>query len=187
MHSSHHSRGRIFFDFFCVLVVVASCMGAWIQTGATALIGAAAAAGLYGLVRLTDTRWPQSAEAAVPQRISFEPEARDDLPVVHEVIVPFAAAEPMPTVEETALEAEPVELKVPRAKERRPAKASRKGNTRRSGSAKAAKGPEPAQSDEPEPFVPRVVEESHTHVAPLFEPEPFVRMPRQAFGRRGQI
>ena len=45
MHSFHQSRGRIFFDFFCVLVIVASCMGAWMQTGASALIGAAGATG----------------------------------------------------------------------------------------------------------------------------------------------
>jgi hypothetical protein len=31
------------------------------------------------------------------------------------------------------------------------------------------------------------VEPAHVPHAPLFEPEPFVRMPRAAFGRRGRL
>jgi len=187
LHSTHHSRVRILFDFFCVLVVVASCMGAWMQTGATALIGAAAGAGLYGLVRLFDLRWPQPTEVVEPQRIEFEPEAKNDLPVIQEVIVPFAATGLEPAIQDTVLEAEPVEPKAPRAKNSRPTKAPRKDAARRSGTSKGAKLSEPAQAEEPEAFVPVVAEEPHSHVAPLFAPEPFVRMPRQAFGRRGQI
>jgi hypothetical protein len=31
------------------------------------------------------------------------------------------------------------------------------------------------------------LEATHPHIAPLFEPEPFARMPRPAFGRRGRL
>lgn len=187
MHSFHQSRGRILFDFFCVLVIVASCMGAWIQTGASALIGAAGAAGLYGLVRLFDMRWPKSDEVVEPQRIELEPDARDEPPIVQEVIVPFAAVEAAPEVEASVTEAEPVDLEAPRAKKSRPSKAPRKGGTRRSGAAKLAKVSEAEPVEEPAAVAPLHAEEQHTHVAPLFEPEPFVRMQRQAFGRRGRI
>ena len=185
MHSFHHSRGRIFFDFVCVLVVVASCMGAWIQTGASALIGAASAAGLYGLVRLSDMRWSQPVEAIEPQRIACEPDCQDEQPVINDVIVPFAPADLMPSTGEPVAEAQSIELKVARPRDSRPAKTPRKSGTRRSGTAKAAKVSEPVE--EAKATAPAVAGEPHTQVAPLFEPEPFVRMPRQAFGRRGRI
>lgn len=187
MHSFHQSPGRILFDFFCMLVIVASCMGAWIQTGASALIGVAAAAGLYGLVHLFDMRWSKPAEAVEPQRIDFEPEAKVELAVTHEVIVPFASVELEPAIEEFVATAAPAELEAPRAKESRSTKAARKGGARRTGGAKAARLPEAAPVEEADTVAPATNEEPHTHVAPLFEPEPFVRMPRQAFGRRGQI
>ena len=43
--------------------------------------------------------------------------------------------------------------------------------------------PEELESAEFPPFE----ETTSTHIAPLFEPEPFARMPRRAFGRRGQL
>lgn len=187
MHSFHQSRGRIFFDFFCVLVIVASCMGAWMQTGASALIGAAGAAGLYGLVRLFDMRWSQPSGTIEPQRIEFEPDANNEQPVIHDVIVPFAAAELVPGIEEVVAEAEQVESKASRPRESRPAKSARKSNSRRGGTAKTAEAPQPVPVEDVEPVVPRPAEVTHTHVMPLFEPEPFVRMPRQGFGRRGRI
>ena len=75
MHSFHHSRGRILFEVFCAFAVVASLVGAWRQTHASALLVAAAAAALYGMVHLFDLDRRDPAEATEPQRIDFEPEA----------------------------------------------------------------------------------------------------------------
>lgn len=197
MHSFHHSRGRILFDTLCALAVAASLAGAWMQTGASALLGAAGAATLYALVRLAEVRQPKPAEAAEPQRIDFEPEASD-------------AVTPVVTVEEVAVEsAEEIESTTPAP--------SRSGAGRRTGSrkssgrrAKAPKEPKAvpaaraAEADVPWPMAedPPVAEaavpeeelafapdenSSQPHLAPLFEPDPFVRMQRPAFGRRGRL
>ena len=75
MHSFQPSRGRILFEVLCALGWVASFVGAWKQTGASALLVAATVAGLYGFVRLFDLARPEPANAEEPQRIEFEPEA----------------------------------------------------------------------------------------------------------------
>src|SRR5687768_7222744 len=56
MHSFHRSRGRILFEVACALAISGSCIAAWMQTGASALVPAAAVAALYGLVHLFDLR-----------------------------------------------------------------------------------------------------------------------------------
>ena len=195
MHSFQPSRGRVLFEVLCALTVSASCAAAWMQTGASALLGAAGAAGLYGLVHLFDMRRPTPVQAVEPQRVDFEPE-------VPEIILPMAAADPQvadaPVAEEVA------------ALEPAPARAgsgrrtgSRKGNGRRAKAPKAAKVTELALGDEAEAPWPMVeeaapsaqeeleslpeLESAHPHIAPLFEPEPFARMPRPAFGRRGRL
>ena len=52
--------------------------------------------------------------------------------------------------------------------------------------AEEVKAPEVEHVDDEFAFIPGD-EAVQSHIAPLFEPEPFVRMPRQAFGRRGRI
>ena len=186
MHSFHQSRGRILFDFFCTLVVVASCAGAWMQTGATALLGAAAAVGLHGLVRLFDLTRTKPTEAIEPQRIDFATNLQGD------VVAELEAAEPLVVVEQQMVadqieDAEPVELAAPQTKPGRKAKAPRKVGGRRV-TAKEAKVVElapPAEEEVADLDVPD--ETTHSHIEPLFEPDPFARMPRRAFGRRGQI
>jgi hypothetical protein len=87
-------------------------------------------------------------------------------------------------------QAQPIEPHAAQADEVVPAKAPRKGGRRTAGSQKKAKAAEARQIAVAERAVvePAIVEQvTHTHVAPLFEPDPFVRMPRQGFGRRGQI
>ncbi len=195
MHSFQPSRGRVLFEVLCALTISASCAAAWMQTGASALLGAAGAAALYGLVHLFDMRRPRALHAVEPQRVDFEPE-------VPEIILPMAAADPQvadaPVAEEVA------------ALEPAPARAgsgrrtgSRKGNGRRSKAPKAAKVTELAPAEEAEapwpmaeeaaPSAPEEfeslpeLESAHPHIAPLFEPEPFARMPRPAFGRRGRL
>lgn len=204
MHRSHSSRVRILFEVFCAFAVVASMVGAWRQTGASALLVAAAAAALFGFARLFDMPGSKSAEVAEPQRIDFEPEAvaSDD-----GIVVPMVVAEaPKPVVVavETAETEEPVDI---RASSGRRSGGSRKGSGRRAKPPKAAKASEPelieevqapwpmadaGEAVEPaaeeEEFVfPPDEETGQPHIQPLFEPEPFVRMPRQGFGRRGRL
>jgi len=184
MHSFQPSRGRTMFDFLCAIALSASFAGAWLQTQASALLGAAGVAALYGLVRLFDLRRGRPAEAAQPQRIEFEPEAN--------VVVPMIAEEPAALAEEPSA-TDSVEPAAARASSGRRS-GSRKGAGRRAKAPKAAKAKPQVPDDEamvPWPMAEEAehtdLEAAHPHIAPLFEPDPFVRMPRQAFGRRGQI
>ena len=158
MLSFHQSRGRILFEVLCALGIVASCVGAWQQTGASALLAAAAVAGLYGFVHLFDLVRGEPLEAAAPQRIAFEPEAEAALPPVEP---------PFPNVAIEVVEEPAAPPKVTKKSGRKP---------------KASKAPveEPAHSMSFE-------EASHHRVAPLFEPEPFVRTMRAGFGRRSRL
>lgn len=198
MHRFQPSRGRIFFEVLCAIGIAASCGGAWLQTGASALLAAAAVATLYALVHFFDLFRRDPSLAAEPQRIDFTPDGEADLPVVREPV----AAEP--TVKEMvdALELDPrlTDFGEPKPQpiaplpvqvdEEAPAKAPRKASRRSAGSSKKAKPVEAEQAVEPDLAVvePEFVEQvTHTHVAPLFEPDPFHRAPRQGFGRRGQL
>ena len=206
MHSFHPSRGRILFDFLCALGIVASGVGAWKQTGATALLAAAAVAGLYGFVRLFDLIRRDPAAAEEPQRIDFVAEREVDLSAEQSVVVPMVAAEPVVIAEPMVEPAELMEPEAPRPAKARRAKASRKAGGRKA-AAKETKVAEVmpsepaavvafASSDEveatdfamPEDMelddMPSLEEPAHPQIAPLFEPEPFARMPRRAFGRK---
>jgi hypothetical protein len=206
MHSFQPSRGRILFEVFCAFGIVASCVGAWKQTGASALLAAASFAGLYGFVRLLDLAAPRQAEVIEPQRIEFEPEVEADLPAYPGVVVPIAAPDQRPDIGEQRVveaavdEAELVEPPAPRAKEPRQAKAPRKSGGRRSKAPKEAKVTElapPAEPEIPEPVFHEEVdafepgphdEVAHIPPAPLFEPAPYVhvRQQRAAFGRKAR-
>ena len=190
MHSFHQSRGRILFEFLCALGIVASCVGAWKQTGASTLLAAAFVAGLYGFVHLFDLARRDPADVEEPQRIDFEVEAEDDRADHQTAVVPFAVDEP--TSEGKIEEAEIVELPALRAKA--PRKGSRRAKTPKE--AKVTELAPPVEDDAPgfasqkeleaDEFPPPE-ETAHPHIAPLFEPEPFARMSRRAFGRRGRI
>ncbi|MFL6788502.1 MAG: hypothetical protein ACJ8FC_07570 [Sphingomicrobium sp.] len=160
MHSFHQSRGRILFEVLCALGIVASCVGAWQQTDASALLAAASVAGLHGFVHLFDLARGDPVEARAPQRIEFEEESVAAVP---------AKAPPVITAVE-AID----DMAAP------PAKAPRKGGRK-------AKAPKTAALLE-EPASPMFAEEaSHHRPAPLFEPEPFVRTVRAGFGRRSRL
>ena len=160
MHSFHHSRGRILFEVLCALAVSVSCVQAWMQTGASALLGAAAAAALYGIVHLFDLRGPVPAvELAAPH------------------------AEPIitrPVVVEEAMPAEPAAAE-PKAK------AARKTAARKP-KAKPVKAAEPTPEPQPEPEADTSlteVEHDPVPLAPLFQPEPFLRQQQRGmFGRK---
>jgi hypothetical protein len=173
MHGIHQSRGRMFFEALCALAVSASFAGTWNQTGAPAILLAAAVALLYGLVRAFDMVRRRPDAAPPVEMVAAEPS------------VPFAAEEqvsPQP-------------------------KAARKAGGRRKTAAKAARATQPAPVDEamvtepapaeeatvielvrdpdPEPVMAMPADEvPHAALAPLFEPEPFVRQQRTVFGRK---
>ena len=185
MHSYQHSRGRILFEVACAFGISASCVWAWQQTYATALLPAAAIAALYGLVHAFDLvrRRPAVAEAIevsepVASHIDFSPSSESP-----QVIEPPA---------EVVAEAAP----------KRKRKPSRKAE--RAFIADIA-APEP----EVAPVIPEVVEAvevtepevvdlqpamrvvptppaepEYVPATPLFEADPFVRQQRAAFGRR---
>lgn len=247
MHRFQPSRGRILFEVSCALAVVASMVGAWQQTQASALLTAAAAAGLYAMVRLFDLGRHDPVQIEEPQRMEFEPEpeVRSTEPAAPAAFV--AAVEPLRPVPATAVEEpepaapatflaaveplapvlEPVDEEpelvepAPRSGGGRRKGGSRKSAGRRASTPKVAEVIEfapaeeaapapPVHVEEPEVAVEPVAEESqfeapvadevdleapeftaepaqHVPHAPLFEPEPFVRMPRAAFGRRGRL
>lgn len=184
MHSHRRPRGRIFFEAVCALTAGVSFVGAWIQTGAWAFIGPAFVFTLFGLYWALDlfgsdspsvAAEPATAVAAEP---ASEPEIRFerfeplvepapaptverfDEPEVHTDVVPFVS-EPEP-----AVRAEPVVAEAPS-----------KGKKARS---KKAADPiveqAPVVADEEPAF-------DH-HIEQLFDPKPFARQSRPAFGKR---
>lgn len=199
MHSFQPSRGRVFVEFLCALAIVASLVGAWRQTQASALLLAAGAAALLGMIRLFDMSRGTPATVEEPQRIGFEPE----LPA-EEAALPGAAqptaAEEVEAVEPSGEVIEFIEPEGPRTGAGRRKGGSRKGTGRRAAPRKAARivdisvaeaVDDEAGIDEADSAAAAVEiavpEPVHVPHAPLFEPEPFVRMPRQAFGRRGRL
>jgi len=195
MHSAHHSRGRIVFEVFCALALAGSLAGAWAQTDASALLSAAAVATLYGVWHLTDLRRPKSRPASAPAVTADE--TQGDL---------LAYAPPAPPVADAPEVAEsPVAATVEQG-----AKPSRKAPKPRKSRVKEAQptiaeitdrlereigkvAEEPAAPDpEPQPgLAPEVVDSAddapeYIPATPLFEPEPFVRQQRAAFGRKAR-
>lgn len=200
MHSFHQSRGRILFEAACALIISASCVGAWMDLGVQAFLPAAAVSALYGLVRLFDMRRPKPAVAiAAPVVTMVETDFQGDLPT------DVGASAQAPVAERDA-SVEPVEepLLVEDAATVEKTKPAAKPRARKPRSSRKA---EPVPTAEPvveavvevelveeaaspvaetEPAAPQVWDEPEEHapVTPLFEPEPFVRMPRPAFGRK---
>ena len=160
MHSFQPSRGRTFFEVLCAFALAASFVGAWMQTGASALLAAASVAALYGLVHAFDLFRRNPTVAVEPQRIELEPAA------------PLAAADQQLVLAEPAS----------RAKADRPAKAARKKKTNVTEPA-PAEPVEPAEEAEVAEAV-QFEEAAYISHAPLFEPAPFVRQQRAAFGRK---
>lgn len=184
MHSFQPSRGRIFFEVLCALTVSASLVGAWMQTGASALLAAASAAALYALVHCFDMRWRGPAAAEEPQRVDFEPEVRSDLPAPREENVPLAAVEPQPVPEAVVEQVDLAEPTAARTGTGRRKGGSRKGDGRRAPAKKEAKVVRLEPPSEVEVADAEAEEFATSHIAPLFEPEPYLRMPRPAFGRK---
>ena len=193
MHSFGPSRGRIFFEALCALAISASLVGAWIQTGASALLAAAGVATLYGLVHPFG-RKGRSVPLANMEELASEVAGRVEL-------VDSQEGEVQPPAERSATEEigdklDPIELVAPAAAATPPAKAPRKSSGRKASAPKKAKLIELAPPIEAEVAESALAEEgelveamsfdddSHAHIEPLFEPAPFARMPHRAFGRK---
>ena len=194
MHSFHQSRGRIFFEVLCALAVSVSCVGTWMQTGASAMLPAAAATLLYALVHSFDMAGRKSAAAATGQRrgaptADVESAAPAEQPMTE---VPFQKSRSL------AVQAAP-----PARKVRQPKAPRKKSKAAEVAPAEEAKVVEFVPDEDPQFVVhdedPEVVvhdedpeavlpmpfdEEHHASVTPLFEPVPFVRQQRTGFGRK---
>jgi len=189
MHSFRQSRSRILFEVFCALAVSASFVGAWTQTGASALLPAAVAAGLYAIVHTFDLRRRNDVSSVEPQVIDVVAvEQQGDLLSRLETGKQEPAANDEPVVAGPAVVAEQVEPAAPRASRGSRAKAQRKGSARRASAPDEEMVTEAAPPEEAEVVVPEHSDEpAYTPLAPLaplFEPEPFVRQHRAAFGRK---
>ena len=189
MHSHRRSRGKIFFEAFCAVCVGVSFVGAWIQTGAWAFLAPAFVFTLFGLYWSFDMAGsrdmavaaaepaPEPSRAIEPQPaadIRFE---RFELPaeaVPGPEIAPVAEA----MAEMDVVPFAPVPERLAEAKPKRRSK-------------KAVKAAEPmvAPVVTPEPPVdePHHEDAHHeVHIEQLFEPQPFVRQARPAFGKRNR-
>ena len=190
MHSSSQSRSRIFFEVFCALAIAASCVGAWMQTGASALLPAAAVAALFGLVHAFDMIGRRETVAVEPQRIDFASGDQCDLPVNEDAAVPPVAVDELFDTDKVIEELELVAPALSREVEVAKPKPPRKGRGRRASATKKAKVVElvrPEEAEEAEVALPVPSEEAgYTHIEPLFEHEPFVRQQRMVFGRKAR-
>jgi len=175
MHSVRHSRSRVLFEVFCALAMSASFAGAWMQTGASALLAAAGVAALYALVHMFDLG-------------GRKPQASVDQPKVEHAqdiaAQPPAASEPVEAVVavEEVEHAEPV---APRKRKAGGTKPRRKDADHLTDLPVEEAVAEEARLADAEVAAPAPsAEVTHLHIEPLFEAEPFTRMPRPAFGRK---
>jgi hypothetical protein len=185
MHSFHPSRGRVLFEVFCAMTLAASFAIGWTQTGASALLGAAAVAVLYSIVHAFDLN------RRVPAVTAEVPAAEPAPPLA------FAVPEVQASIDEEPKATKP---KRPRKKKAVADVAAEASGFEIQAADRVADIAEPMAkpeilADHPEPAVelPEVPmqipgaddaeEDYHPHVTPLFEPQPMVRQLR-TFGRK---
>jgi hypothetical protein len=185
MHSFRHSRARILFEVVCVLAISGSCAGAWMQTGAWALLPASFVTLVYGVIHLFDMAGPRIAATIEPQRIDFGTDHQvgslADLDDGASLSVVDQHSEPDSPIEEAA----PVELNTGRASKGRKTKSPRKASARKTSAVvetKVSGAERPEEADLPMAVVHE--EAAHHSLAPLFEPEPFARQRHAVFGRK---
>jgi len=200
MHSHRSPRGRIFFEVLSAVSVGASFVGAWIQTGAWAFLVPAFVFTLFGLYWSFDM-FGRSAVAVAVQPGAAPEAAREIEPVAAPAAIrtfepaeEYVAFDPEPAVEQpVALEIagyapEPAVEEKPK---RRPKKAKPEA---------VAIVAEPVADPEPEPVIEPVIHQAPTvfeeapsfedeehhepHMEKLFDPQPFARQARPAFGKR---
>jgi hypothetical protein len=161
MHSQHRARGKVLFEVFCALSLAASFAGAWDQTGSSALLASASITALFAIY------W------------SFGLFARDRVDVVAQPTAAVAdahEAEVQTAVREEVFACEPEVLAEPEPVAARP----KKQRARKAQKAAAVVAP----VVEPEPVAVVVPVSDGLPIEQLFDPQPFVRQPRSAFGRK---
>ena len=198
MHRFSPSRSRVLFEVFCALAISASLVGAWMQTGASALLPAAAISALYGLIHAFDLAGRGASVVEELPRSDFATDDQRDLPARDVAVAPFTATDQQL---EAVRGIEEAEFAAPAALQEtgnRRTRAPRKGGGRRAKANKAAKGVdlalpkdvkviELAPPEEAEGVLPLPSDETgYMHIEPLFEPEPFARQQRMMFGRKAR-
>jgi hypothetical protein len=204
MHSFHRSRGKIFFEVACAFGISASFVGAWMQTYAPAFLPAAAIAALYGLVHAFDMVQRRGAADPIVEPVETATDQGD-------LMVYLDADEPAPVIEAPEFAEPPAEAAAETGTKRKSKPPRQKGRRDRQALEVAAivedSEPEVAEA-EPELEVVAIAEEAEQEVpdlkpamrvvdtapdepeyvpaTPLFEPEPFVRQHRAAFGRKAR-
>lgn len=161
MHSHRRSRAKTLFEVLCALALGASFVLAWDQTGATALLASASISILIGLYWTFGLFGGPEARPTA-ETVAFEP--------------PVPEPEAEPRIEIFAFEPDPVveaEVAPPVAKAK-PKRKSRKAKTVESLAAVEPDRAEGAAHQEP------------MHIEQLFDPQPFARQQRPAFGRKSR-
>ena len=164
MHSHQRSRGKILFEVLCALGLAASFASAWDEIGSPSLLASASIMALFALY------WSSGLIA----RDRVEVVAQTAVAVVDapQAEVEFVAPEAVFACEPDIL-AEPEPVAAPPRK--RPARKARKAAAV---VASMVERPEPDAIEEPVSDGPPL--------EPLFDPQPFARQPRPAFGRRAR-
>ena len=199
MHSHRRPRGRIFFEVLCALLIGASFVGAWIQTGAWAFIGPAFVFTLFGLYWSFDmfgSREPARVVAAVEPATApafvreVEPVAAPVEIRTFEPAEEYVAFQPEPAIEQPApvAVAEHVPQPVIEAKPKRRSKKAKPEAVAIVAEPVVEPDPEPVVEQAPVVFdeAPSFDQDEHhePHIEPLFDPQPFARQARPAFGKR---
>ena len=179
MDSFHRSRARISFEVVCAFGISASLVAAWQQTYAPALLAAAGLVGLLGLVRAGDMLRRGPAVAAA--------EPRRPQPAAEQPVEPAPAAPAPLAVQEHSAPEEVVAPPAPKAPRKPRARVKKVADvvppTVEREVVQLHPRPEPEELGEA--AAPLDDESTSVPLAPLFEPEPFVRQQQRAvFGRK---
>lgn len=189
MHSHRRPRGRILFEVVCALIVGVSFVGAWIQTGAWAFIAPAFVFTSFGLYWAIDMLGQGSAVqaraalAAAPERVP-DPEPVVDIESAVMPEIRFERFEAAPEREVERFEEPEIHTDVvrfaPRLEPAPIVKAEAKPRGRKTRAKKVASIVEPAAT-----IAADELGVDH-HIEQLFDPQPFARQARPAFGKRGR-
>ena len=180
MHSHRRPRGKTAFEVLCAASLAASFVAAWDQTGVTALLASASIVGLFALY-WSAALFAREAVAveAVPSPVEFVPQPEPVAEAPRIEIFPFdpepaLPAEPLADSEQ-ANEPELVVKQAPiEAKPKRRSKKSRPKAEEALIEQQSAIAAEESVFSEP------------VHIEQLFDPQPFARQPRPAFGRKSR-
>ena len=177
MHSHHRARGKILFEVLCALSLAASLAAAWDQTGSSALLASASIVALFALYWSFGLFARRRVDVAQPAAVVAQPTATVPQPI--SALVEALKAEVQPAAQEEIFAREAVVPSEPEpaaaAPKKRPARKAKKAATV---VAPVVERPEPVAVGEPapEPFP----------LEQLFDPQPFVRQARPAFGRKAR-